>query len=42
MFEQYAWGNGKLNVSENIKNFWLENIKDERFINLDKLYKEIK
>ena len=42
MFEQFAWGNSKLNVSENIKNYWLENIKDERFINLDKLYKEIK
>ncbi|MBR3628838.1 MAG: hypothetical protein IKN42_08375 [Elusimicrobia bacterium] len=42
MFEQYAWGNGKLDISENIKNFWLENIKDSRFINLDKLYKEIK
>lgn len=42
MFEQYAWGNGKLNISENIKKFWLENINNERFINLDKLYKEIK
>lgn len=42
MFEQYDWGNGKLDTSENIKNFWLENIKDERFINSDKLYKEIK
>ncbi len=42
MFEQYDWGNGKLDTSENIKNFWLENIKGERFINSDKLYKEIK
>lgn len=42
MFEQFSWGNSKLDVSETIKNFWLENIKDERFINLDKLYKEIK
>ena len=42
MFEQFSWGNSKLDISENIKNFWLENIKDERFVNLDKLYKEIK
>jgi hypothetical protein len=42
MFAHYSWGSGKLDVSENITNFWLENIKDERFINLDKLYKEIK
>ena len=42
MFEQYAWGNGKLDISENIKNYWLENISNERFINLDRLYKEIK
>ena len=42
MFEQYAWGNGKLDVSEKIKSYWLENIKNERFINLDRLYKEIK
>jgi hypothetical protein len=42
MFEQYAWGNGKLNVSENITNFWLENINNERFVNSDKLYKVIK
>ena len=42
MFAHYSWGNGKLDVSENITNFWLENIKDERFVNLAKLYKEIK
>jgi hypothetical protein len=42
MFEQYAWGNGKLDISENIKNYWLENISNERFINLDRLYKGIK
>ena len=42
MFEQYSWGNSKLNISETVKDFWLENIKDERFINLDKLYKEVK
>ena len=42
MFEQYAWGNGKLDVSENITNFWLENISNERFVNSDKLYKVIK
>jgi len=42
MFEQYAWGNGKLDISDNITNFWLENISNERFVNSDKLYKVIK
>lgn len=32
MFAQYNWGNCKLNVSEEIEKFWLENIKNERFI----------
>lgn len=41
MFSEYNWGNSKLNVSKEIKNFWLKNIKDERFINLNKLYEEI-
>lgn len=42
MFSQYDWGNAKLNFSEEITNFWLENISDKRFINRDKLHKEIK
>lgn len=41
MFAQYNWGNSKINVTPEIENFWLENIKDERFINLDNLYKEL-
>lgn len=42
MFSQYEWGNAKLDVSEVITNFWLENIVDKRFINLDRLHKELK
>lgn len=42
MFTQYNWGNAKLDASTEIKDFWIENIKEERFVNLDKLYKEIK
>jgi len=42
MFEQYHWGNSKLNFTEEITKIWLANIANPRFIWLDNLYDYIK